>query len=209
MAGDVSVAAGRPPGETAGTGPGLSAAQQRFWLDVAAVAAAWGRGLLACLVGAAVLQGVLSAFPALLWCGIPVTLPVSALVIALVGLRCAPQWGVVFAAFAGLLADAAGPALLGGTAWAYLPVAVCFTLLHRHVRREHTVTLILYAGAQALLQTAGTYVGLRCAGLTNTPGYVATVTIVLSVLLTGVTAGLTALAIRFTDAVKRHYGRAA
>jgi cell shape-determining protein MreD len=186
----------------------MQAAQRQFWLDLAAVAAAWGRGVLACLAGAAVMQGLLSAFPALLWWGVPVTVPVSALVIALVGLHYAPQWGSVFAACAGLLADAAGPALLGGTAWAYLPVAACFTLLHRRLRRDQAVTLILYAAAQALVQTTGTYFGLRWAGLTSTPGHVAGATVFLSVLLAAVAAGLAALALRFLGAVNQHYRRA-
>jgi hypothetical protein len=142
-----------------------------------------------------------------MWWGVAVTVPVSALVIALVGLRCAPQWGSVFAAFAGLFADAAGPALLGGTAWAYLPVAACFTLLHRRLRRDQAVTLMLYAAAQALVQTTGTYLGLRWAGLTSTAGHVAAATVILSVLLTLVTAGLAALALRFVGAVDRHFRR--
>jgi hypothetical protein len=187
----------------------LRAAQRQFWVDLAAAAGTWGRGILACLAGAALMQGVLSAFPALLWWEVPVTVPVSALIIALVGLRCAPQWGSVFAAFAGLLADAAGPALLGGTAWAYLPVAVCFTLLHRRLRRDQAVTLMLYAAAQALAQTAGTYLGLRWAGLTSTAGHVAGATIFLAVVLTAMAAGVAAGALRFMAAVHRHFRRAA
>ena len=209
MAAEALMSAARSAGRAEDPKYGLPAAQRQFWLDLASAAAAWGRGLLACLAGAAVMQGVLSAFPAVLWWGIPVTVPVSALVIALVGLRCAPQWGSVFAACAGLLADAAGPALLGGTAWAYLPVAVCFTLLHRRLRRDQPVTLILYAAAQALVQTTGTYFGLRWAGLTSTAGHVAGATIFLSVLLTVVVAGLTAVALRFIGAVNHHVRRAA
>lgn len=209
MAADTSMSAARPAAGAGGPDSALQAAQRQFWLGLAAVVAAWGRGVLGCLAGAALLQGVLSAFPAVMWWGVPVTLPASALVIALVGLRCAPPWGAVFAAFAGLLADAAGPALLGGTAWAYLPVAVCFALLHRRLRREQAVTLILYAAAQALVQTAGTYVGLRWAGLTSTAGHVAGATIVMAALLTAVAAGLTALALRFLGAVNRHCRREA
>ena len=209
MAAEALVSAARPPGRTGDSASALQTAQRQFWLDVASAAATWARGIAACLAGAAVMQGVLSAFPALLWWGIPVTVPASALVIALVGLRCAPQWGSVFAAFAGILADAAGPALLGGTAWAYLPVAACFTLLHRRLRRDHAATLMLYAAAQALVQTTGTYLGLRWAGLTSTPGHVAGATIFLSVLLTTVAAGALALGLRFMGTVRRHFRREA
>jgi cell shape-determining protein MreD len=209
MAGDVMTLAESSAGGDEARESALQAAHRKFWRDLAGATATWGRGILVCGVGAAVMQGVLSAFPALLCWGVPVTVPVSALLIALVGLRCAPQWGVVFAAFAGLLADAAGPALLGETAWAYLPVAACFTLLHRRLRRDHAVTLLLYAAAQTLVQTTGTYLGLRWAGLTSTAGHVAGATIVLSVVLTTGAAGALALGLRGAAALHRHFRREA
>ncbi len=205
----VSLVGTSPNGGGQGPESPLQAAQRQFWVDLASALLVWGRGIGACGGGAALMQGVLSAFPALLWLGVPVTVPVSALAIALVGLRCAPQWGSVFAAFVGLLADAAGPAPLGGTAWAYLPVAACFTLLHRRLRREHAATLVLYATAQALVQSSGTYLGLRWAGLTSSAGHLAGATILLSVLLTAITAGALAVALRLLGAVRRQARRGA
>jgi cell shape-determining protein MreD len=159
-----------------------------------------------CLAGAAVMQGVLAGFPVMVWGPVPVTVPVSAVVIALVGLRRAPQWGPVFAATAGLLADAAGAGLLGTTAWAYVPVAAAFAFVHRHLRRDHPLTLILYASAQALVQTGGTYLGLRLGGFSGMPGHLAAASICLSSLLALAAAGATATALRFAAALRRHAG---
>jgi hypothetical protein len=140
----------------------------------------------------------------MVWGPVPVTFPVSAVAIALVGLRDGPQWGPVFAALAGLLADTAGAGQLGTTAWAYVPVAACFSFVHRHLRRDHPLTLVLYATTQASAQVAGTYIGLRLAGLSAMPGHLAAASICLSSLLALVAAAGTASALRFGGAFGRH-----
>jgi len=149
------------------------------------------------------MQGVLAGFPVMMWGSVPVSLPLSAVAIALVGLRDAPQWGPLFAALVGLLADAAGAGLPGTTAWAYLPVAAGFALIHRHLRRDHPLTLILFASSQALVQTAGSYVGLRLAGLSAMPGHLAAASTSLSALLGLLAAAGTAAVLRFGGALRR------
>lgn len=203
MAADTWTTPGRAPGTGPGGPPSLGAVTREDWLRLVTAAADWLRGLGVCLAGAAVMQGALAGFPVMLWGSIPVSLPLSAVAIALVGLRDAPQWGPLFAALVGLLADAAGAGMLGTTAWAYLPAAAGFALVHRHLRRDHPLTLILFASLQALVQTAGAYLGLRLAGLSAMPGHVAAASILLSALLGFLAAVVTALFLRFSGALGR------
>ena len=195
------------PEQAAGAGLAAGAPPPVTWSHLASELAEWGWGLLACLAAAAVCQGMLSAFPVLLWWSVPAAVSFSAVLIAAVGLRYAPPWGPVFAACLGLLADAAGPALLGATAWAYLPVPIAAALLHRHLHRGHGLTLVLYAGLQAVVQIGGTYVGLRLSGLSGTAGHVAAATTFLSLLLTLAAAAGVALALRFRQALGPHLRR--
>jgi cell shape-determining protein MreD len=154
------------------------------------------------------MQGAVAGLPVMMWGALPVTIPVPAIAIALVGLREAPQWGPLFAAVVGLLADAAGAGLLGTTAWAYVVVAACFALVHRHLRRDHPLTFVFYASAQALFQTGGTYLGLRLAGRSAMPGHLAAASICLSSLLALVTAVVVVAVLRFWAAFRRQLGEA-
>lgn len=207
MAAEGVISPAQAAGDAARGGPVLTEAQREFWLGLWAATVEWSRGLGACLAGAAVLQGVLSAFPVMLWWSVPVTVPVSAVAVALVGLRAAPPWGPVFAACVGLLADAAGPALPGATAWAYLPIPIAFALLHPHLRREHPVTLVLYAFVQTVMQTTGGYIGLRLAGLSDTAGHIAVAATFFSCVMAILAAACVALGLRLRDALGRQLKR--
>jgi len=165
---------------------------REYWLGALASVGFWTRVVAASAAGSAVVSGILAAFPVMLWWRLPVSLPVSALVVALVGLRLSPAWGPVFAACLGLMSDAAGPGLPGTCAWSYLPVPIVVALLQRHLRRDHPLTLIVVTTAQAAVQTAGSGLGLRLAGWTAMPGHgilvVALVTSLLGMLLAGAAA---------------------
>ncbi len=163
--------------------------------------AQWSRGLVVCVAGAAVMQGVLSGLPVWVLGSVPFAVPISAVVIAWVGMLDGPQWGPIFAALTGLLADAGGARRLGTTAWAYLPVAALFALVHRRFRRDHTLILVLYATAQAMVQTGGTYAGLRLAHLTATPGDAALAGVLLTALAGMAAAALAGLVLRFVRAL--------
>lgn len=192
----------RPAGGGFGAGSSLTDAQREFWARLGTALGQWGWGSAACLAGAAVLQGALASSPVMLWWGVPVTVPVSAVAIALVGLRAPPQWGPVFAACVGLLADASGPALPGATAWAYLPVAVAVSLLYRRLRLDHPVTLVLYASAQAFVQIGGSYIGLRLVRASGTAGHIAVATVLFSTIMAILAAAGTALTLRFYAALQ-------
>lgn len=165
------------------------------------------RGFAACAAAAAVVAGILSAFPVMLWWQVPVALPVSALVVALVSLRLSPPWGPVFAACLGLLADAVGPGLPGTSGWSYLPVPMVVALLHQHLRREHPLALVVVTTAQAAVQTAGTALGLRLAGWSTMPGHRVLVVVLATSLLGTVLAFAAAVVLEVRRGLAARSGR--
>ncbi|MBN2451901.1 MAG: hypothetical protein JXR77_16055 [Lentisphaeria bacterium] len=167
----------------------------------------YGGGILCCATGAVVLQGLCMVVPV-------TTVPVrahfalSAVAISAVCLHCGPPWGPLFAAFTGLLADVYGPGLPGTTSWAYVIVPVISACGHHLIRTEALAAFAAMVMAQTLVQTTGSYVGLRLGGMAVVEAHRAGVSVVATALLTVAVAVVASALLRFSlsaaGSLRRH-----
>ncbi|NLF17775.1 MAG: hypothetical protein GX595_11030, partial [Lentisphaerae bacterium] len=84
MAGDITIVSSDDAdgGLKVPSSPALG--PREYWLGALASVGFWTRVVAASAAGSAVVSGILAAFPVMLWWRLPVSLPVSALVVALV-----------------------------------------------------------------------------------------------------------------------------